>query len=395
MAVDETPPQHLCRPCIASRTRLSLLGASSHSRWYCWLAALLCLSIGSVSCRADDSEAVTEALEVELSDLRNEHTALRAQLDEATDTAESAHAEATDLQSQLGEARAAAEDARSDAADLQERLDEADAEIYDLRVTYEEEIRATVQAEIDAEIARACAEATDDLEAPVAGLVRWESDWSPLIDETGLRSAVMDCATPAREQAKAAALAELQSQVDQERKRACEEASENWESSVRSAVRWNDDWSSLTNRSTLIVDVMTCATPARERAEANAEANRLASCETGAVDSIVKDPVGWSRSGDCVLVYAVVFQFDAVTGRCRFLANMRDRSSYRSWDYHDNVYIQAPSFTSCPELEDIDQDDFIRVWGTVAGAETYETRGGGTNTVPALTIEKIELRRKG
>ena len=100
-------------------------------------------------------------------------------------------------------------------------------------------------------------------------------------------------------------------------------------------------------------------------------------------------------------MYARIVQFDSATGPCSFHAELSRSRSTRWYDYDvrstfgylDHV-LMSSLLQKCPELDNIDADDYIKVWATVLGSLTYETTTGGTNHVPSFRIEKVELVRK-
>lgn len=81
-------------------------------------------------------------------------------------------------------------------------LDDAHAEIDALRLRYDDEIRADLQASFDDEVASACNQAGQDPTRPVDSFVNYDNDWDHLgHDEEQLIAAVAACAAPAREEA--------------------------------------------------------------------------------------------------------------------------------------------------------------------------------------------------
>lgn len=244
-----------------------------------------------------------------------------------------------------------------------------------------------LRAEADAEIERACGAAVERYNAPVESSVRWNNSWSPVTSEEGLVADVAKCAERGRANAAA---------VDAEIERACGAAVERYRTAVSSLIRWRTAYSSVMSRDAMVEAVEDCAEP--ERSQAAARAEFLDNCERISVDQIEKNPDG--LEGECFVMYARIVQFDAVTGPCSFHADISRNRSTRWYDYdaRSTFGYEENEFLSelrqdCPELDSIDGDDYIKVWGTVLGSFTYETRGG-TNTVPSFKIEKVELVRK-
>lgn len=244
-----------------------------------------------------------------------------------------------------------------------------------------------LRAEADAEIERACGAAVESYNAPVESSVRWNNSWSPVTTEEGLVADVAQCAERGRANASA---------VEEEIERACGAAVERYRTAVSSLIRWRTAYSSVMSRDAMVEAVEDCAEPDRSQAAERAEF--LDNCERISVDQIEKNPDG--LEGECFVLYAWIVQYDAVTGPCSFHANISRNRSTRWYDYDirstfgyaDDV-LWSSLETDCPELDNIDGDDYIKVWGTVLGSYTYETLGG-TNTVPSFRIEKVELVRK-
>lgn len=244
-----------------------------------------------------------------------------------------------------------------------------------------------LRAEADAEIERACGAAVERYDAPVESSVRWNNSWSPVTTEEGLVADVAQCAERGRANASA---------VEEEIERACGAAVERYRTAVSSLIRWRTAYSSVMSRDAMVEAVEDCAEPDRSQAAERAEF--LDNCERISVDQIEKNPNG--LKGECFVLYGRIVQFDAATGPCSFHANISRNRSTRWYDYdvrstfgyEENEFLSTLR-QDCSELDSIDGDDYIKVWGTVLGSYTYETRGG-TNTVPSFRIEKVELVRK-
>ena len=245
-----------------------------------------------------------------------------------------------------------------------------------------------LRAEADAEIERACGAAVERYNAPVESSVRWNNSWSPVTTEDGLVADVAKCAERGRANASA---------VEEEIERACGAAVERYRTAVSSLIRWRTAYSSVMSRDAMVEAVEDCAEP--ERSQAAERAEFLDNCERISVDQIEKNPDG--LEGECFVMYGRIVQFDSNTGPCSFHANISRNQSSRWWDYdirstfgyEDNEFLSTIR-QDCPELDRIDGDDFIKVWGTVLGSFSYDTSIGGSNTVPSFKIEKVELVRK-
>ena len=268
-----------------------------------------------------DGEAVIADLIAERDDLaarvqtlENETEALDGQLVEL-------ESELEDAQSEVAAARLAEEAAA-------ERAAAAEAENEELRLRYDPEIRTELQAEYDAEVIRACADAEDRWETQISSIVQWDPDWSPVASEADLIAAVEECSADERSKT------------------------------------------------------------ASER-----EAERLASCERVDVDAVEKDPDAFT--GVCVHMYVEIVQFDANTGKCSFRGEMSAVRSTSWLDYDGNAFFLTESDSVCPELDGVDNNDYVEVWAYGAGSLTYDTTIGGSATAVLWDIEKIELVQKG
>jgi len=307
---------------------------------------------------------------------------------------------------------------RSNAADVDaeiERACDAAAERYDLPVASSvewksawstvmsrDELTAAVEecaepqrsrslelrAEADEEIERACGAAVERYDSPVESVVRWNDNWSPITSEADLTADVAKCAERGRANATA---------VEAEIERACGAAVERYRTSVSSLIRWRSAWSSVMSRDEMVAEVEDCAEP--ERSEAAERAEFLDNCERISVDQVEKNPDG--LSGQCFVLYAYIVQFDSATGPCAFHAEISRNRSTRWYDFdvrsafgYGSRWEGSFLRTDCPELDNIDGDDYIKVWATVLGTHNYESTAGWDVTVPSFKIEKVELVRK-
>lgn len=104
---------------------------------------------------------------------------------------------------------------------------------------------------------------------------------------------------------------------------------------------------------------------------------------------LARDPD--AHIGQTLILTGVVFQFDAATGRCGFLANVgHDRQTY-SYDYVQNaVFTSGDGWEECPVLDDVVEDDHVRLWVTTLGSYSYDTQIGGNTTVPSFEVHQVE-----
>lgn len=96
------------------------------------------------------------------------------------------------------------------------------------------------------------------------------------------------------------------------------------------------------------------------------------------------------HTGERIIVYGEVTQFDAATGASTFRANVdgiAHRVRYGYADYETNTVLAG----SATLLEDLVADDLFRAEATVQGSLSYRTTMGGTITVPKLEVTAITV----
>lgn len=101
-------------------------------------------------------------------------------------------------------------------------------------------------------------------------------------------------------------------------------------------------------------------------------------------EGLLRDPE--SRSGDGVVFYAEVFQYDTNTGTDAFLANAGPGQPAAEFELHDSVLVSLVGDSGTQ----IAEGDVLRVEGVVDGVLDYETLIGGNNSVPAVTAVTVE-----
>lgn len=105
---------------------------------------------------------------------------------------------------------------------------------------------------------------------------------------------------------------------------------------------------------------------------------------------LVKDPD--ASIGQQLIVYGNVFQFDAATGKCSFLANTSHAMQANSFDYeHNALATGGDGEDDCPILDPVVEGDNVKLWVTVLGSLSYETQIGGNTTVPHFAVEQVEI----
>ena len=105
---------------------------------------------------------------------------------------------------------------------------------------------------------------------------------------------------------------------------------------------------------------------------------------------IVKDPDG--ASGQKVITYARISQFDSATGTCAFRADTAHKQQESTWDYdHNSMYTAETGAADCAGLSEFVADDVVQIYATVDGSQRYKTMIGGQNVVPVFSIDSIKL----
>ncbi len=128
-----------------------------------------------------------------------------------------------------------------------------------------------------------------------------------------------------------------------------------------------------------------------EKDAAEAAKKKTASAKTVTsreLQRLVKDPSG--HVGETVVVFGRVTQFDSVTGQCTFRASI-GHTKMRAYSYnHNAMFVAGDLETNCPELDDVLEDDQVKVTATMVMPYSYSTTMGGTTTVPLFKVEKIQ-----
>jgi hypothetical protein len=136
------------------------------------------------------------------------------------------------------------------------------------------------------------------------------------------------------------------------------------------------------------------AAEARAREAERRRAERAAQLDRSTYETVglrefalmVKNPDAWN--GRKIIVHGVVTQFDAATGISAFRADTGPAPLSDPYDYDQNTYIVArdPSV-----LADVVEKDMVTMYVEVEGAYTYDTQIGGSATVPAMSVNIIEM----
>lgn len=104
---------------------------------------------------------------------------------------------------------------------------------------------------------------------------------------------------------------------------------------------------------------------------------------------IAKDPD--AHTGEALIVYGYVTQFDANTGPCemRVSVSAQEQSSWIEYE-HNSLAFSGDGDSKCPELSDVVTDDEVKLSVVVRGGKTYSSLGGGTR-VPHLEVVTAEV----
>lgn len=100
---------------------------------------------------------------------------------------------------------------------------------------------------------------------------------------------------------------------------------------------------------------------------------------------VVKDPDSWA--GRKMVIYGVVTQFDAATGRTAFRADTGPMAMTDPADYDQNTMIIAHDASL---VRDFVKSDMVTMYVEVQGSESYDTQIGGSTTVPVFQVNIIE-----
>ena len=98
---------------------------------------------------------------------------------------------------------------------------------------------------------------------------------------------------------------------------------------------------------------------------------------------LLKDPA--SHSGERIIIYGKVAQFDSVTGASTFRSSFVMGQPYNPPG--ENAIITAPDPAI---LADVVEGDQLTMYVEVAGTTTYESQIGGNVTVPTFTAYIVE-----
>lgn len=107
------------------------------------------------------------------------------------------------------------------------------------------------------------------------------------------------------------------------------------------------------------------------------------------LSTIARDPD--SHAGETLIVYGYISQFDANTGPCtmRLSISAEKRSSWVDYE-HNALAYSGDGRSDCSDLDDVVEDDQVKLSVVLQGAESYSSMGGSTN-VPHFEIHEVEV----
>lgn len=151
---------------------------------FCALPAYACSDgrVGELEASLEASEERVVQLETSLASSEEKTTEMESSL-------ASSEAKVIDLETSLTIIQ-------QERDDLQKDLRQAQAEIDGLKSKYDQEIRASLIAEVDDEVERACQASIENYENPISS--RWIRQWGAVITREELENRVEKCAAPER-----------------------------------------------------------------------------------------------------------------------------------------------------------------------------------------------------
>lgn len=256
---------------------------------------------------------------------------VQAELDDAHTMVAELEDHTGELESALAAAEADATQYADDRDQAQREVAELEEEIAELVERYDPQIRAEIEASVDAEIARACQAAEDDIDADITDLVDYDAAWDPVTDHDSVIDAVTDCAA-------------------EERSRTAEE---------RDQARLAE-----------------CETIDRGQVERNPDA-----FEGECLHLFARIVQFDSATGPCSFHARVAAEHASSIG------GYDVRSAF---GYEDSP-LMSTLVQDCPDLDGVSNNDIVEVWATGLGSYNYDTAIGGSSVVPSFRIDTVEL----
>jgi hypothetical protein len=90
----------------------------------------------------------------------------------------------------------------------------------------------------------------------------------------------------------------------------------------------------------------------------------------------------------CLHFWAYIFQFDANTGPCKFLAWYGSSPHRRNYEFSDAI-IRVDGEDRCDLLGPIVEGTTVEVWAVNNGTQSYDTTAGGSNTYTQFSVVDI------
>ncbi|MGV2953955.1 hypothetical protein ACNPM8_17575 [Glutamicibacter sp. AGC46] len=91
-----------------------------------------------------------------------------------------------------------------------------------------------------------------------------------------------------------------------------------------------------------------------------------------------------------VILYGLVIQFDSATGPCTFHTEL-SHAQVGKYDYeHNPMFTAGDGLADCEAPDGIVAEGIVQITTTVTGSLSYDTRIGGSPTVPKSRVVKIK-----
>lgn len=149
----------------------------------------------------------------------------------------------------------------------------------------------------------------------------------------------------------------------------------------------SDETTTASTDSAVEADAAGQAEPATEAEQPEAPTLALEDFKALTADEwalIAKDPD--AATGQAVVVFAEVTQFDSATGTETFRANAGATQPTGEYELETNTVFTGDEGA----LSAVTQGDVLKVYAVVDGSLDYETQIGGETTVPQLSVQQIE-----
>jgi hypothetical protein len=110
--------------------------------------------------------------------------------------------------------------------------------------------------------------------------------------------------------------------------------------------------------------------------------------ETPPEGQFQKDSTAWI--GQCLHLWAWVFQFDSSTGPCSFLGYYGSSPHEYNFQF-SNAVIRVDGGSVCDLLDPVVEDSLVELWALNMGTESYNTKIGGGNTYTVFQLVDVDI----